>query len=318
MKKKNLLKLFLIVFSVLLVTGCTKQLTDADKKAVKNPTTGQTLTENILCQPQDEETVNLYLANKVDLSKLPKCEDFKITTGGYEGLWTSIFVKPLAWAIIKIGNFAKNYGVGLIVVSLLIRLIAFPLTKKTAVQSELMKEAKPKLDKLEEKYKKQEEKLKGEGKNNQEYQAMMMKKNQEMMMIYKEYNINPIAGCLYAIIQIPLFIAFLEAINRVPAIFEENLLGFQLGTTPLTGLSNGNFLYLILTIIVGVTTFYSFKLNSASNPDNQQMKTMSRVMVIMILVTSVFMTSALNIYWIATNLFTVVQNLLVIKKKAKV
>ena len=139
-----------------------------------------------------------------------------------------------------------------------------------------------------------------------------------MMMIYKEYNINPIAGCLYAIIQIPLFIAFLEAINRVPAIFEENLLGFQLGTTPLTGLSNGNFLYLILTIIVGVTTFYSFKLNSASNPDNQQMKTMSRVMVIMILVTSVFMTSALNIYWIATNLFTVVQNLLVIKKKAKV
>ena len=196
MKKKNLLKLFLIVFLVLLVTGCTKQLTDADKKAVKNPTTGQTLTENILCQPQDEETVNLYLANNVDLSKLPKCEDFKITTGGYEGLWTSIFVKPLAWAIIKIGNFAKNYGVGLIVVSLLIRLIAFPLTKKTAVQSELMKEAKPKLDKLEEKYKKQEEKLKGEGKNNQEYQAMMMKKNQEMMMIYKEYNINPKAGCL--------------------------------------------------------------------------------------------------------------------------
>ncbi len=139
MKKKNLLKLFLIVFSVLLVTGCTKQLTDADKKAVKNPTTGQTLTENILCQPQDEETVNLYLANKVDLSKLPKCEDFKITTGGYEGLWTSIFVKPLAWLIIKIGIILKNYGLALVATCLLIRLILFPFTQKTAMQSEIIK-----------------------------------------------------------------------------------------------------------------------------------------------------------------------------------
>ena len=146
----------------------------------------------------------------------------------------------------------------------------------------------------------------------------MMKKSNEMTMIYKKYNINPISGCIYALIQIPLFIGFFEAINRVPAIFEGRLFGLQLGTTITTALSKGYFLYLILTIIVGLTTYYSFKLNSASNPDNQQAKMMSRVMVIMILVMSIFMTSALNIYWVTTNLFTVVQNLIIKKKKVKV
>ncbi len=319
MKKKKTLKIFIVILMLFLLTGCAKQLNDSEGKVVKNPTTGQTLTSNILCQPKDEKTIEIYKNNKVDLDSLPKCEDFHVTSGGYESLWANIFVKPLAWAIIKLGTILKNYGVGLIVVSLLIRIIAFPLTRKTAVQSELMKEAKPKLDKLEEKYKRQEEKFKEKGdRTSLEYRDMMMKKNNEMMMIYKQYNINPIAGCLYAVIQIPLFIAFLEAINRVPAIFEESFIGFQLGTTPATGISNGNYLYIILTIIVGVTTYFSFKLNSASNPDNQQMKMMSKVMVIMILFTSVVMTSALNIYWITTNLFTVVQNLLVIKKKEKV
>ena len=174
------------------------------------------------------------------------------------------------------------------------------------MQSELMNDAKPKLDRLEKKY---------EGKTDQE---SLMKKQQEMLMIYKEYNINPISGCIFALIQIPLFIGFLEAINRVPAIFEESLLGFQLGTTPMTGLTGGNYLYILLTIIVGVSTFFSLKLNSSSNPNNEQMKMMSRIMLIVILFTSLFMTSALNIYWITTNLFTVVQNLLVKRKKERI
>ena len=138
------------------------------------------------------------------------------------------------------------------------------------------------------------------------------------MMIYKEYKINPISGCVFAFIQIPLFIGFLEAINRVPAIFEEKLIGLQLGTTPLTGLTGGNFLYIILTILVGVSTYFSLKLNSSANPNNEQMKTMSRVMFFVIMFTSIFMTSALNFYWITTNLFTVGQNLLVKRKKEKV
>ena len=308
MKNKSK-KLLIVLLAVFLLTGCATQLKNNDNKTVTNPKTGQTLTKNILCQPEDEETRALYYSfaekNELNIDELPKCENFSPTDGGYDGVWSSLIVKPLAWLIIFLGNFVKNYGFGLILTSLLIRLAAFPLTRKTAMQSELMREAKPELDKLEKKY---------EGKTDRD---SMMKKSNEMAMIYKKYQINPVAGCLFALIQIPLFIGFLEAINRVPAIFEETFAGFQLGTTPLTGLQNGNFIYIILTIIVGLSTFFSLRMNSAANPDNDQMKTMNRVMFLMILITSIFMTSALNIYWVTTNLFTVVQNILVKRQKER-
>ena len=304
MKKKNKNKLIILLLLVMFVTvGCTTRLTDKDGKTVKNPTTGQELTENILCRPTDEETIDIYINNGVNLEELPTCKDFNVTSGGYDGLWTSLFVKPLAWLILTIGEFVKSNGLALIIASLLIRLVAYPITKKTAMQSELMKKAKPELDRLEKKY------------ENKTDNDSMMRKSQEMMMIYKKYNINPVSGCLFAFIQLPLFIAFFEAINRVPAIFEENFLGFQLGTTPLTGISDGSYIYIILTVIVGLSTFFSLKFNSASNPDNQQVKTMNKVMFFMILIMSLFMSSALNIYWVTTNLFTVVQNLLVKREK---
>lgn len=305
-KKNKQWKLLILICFLLLVTGCTKALKDPEtKKAVINPTTGQSLTENILCQPTDEETIKIYEKHKdiIDITKLPTCEKFKVTSGGYEGLWNSIFVKPLAWIIIQIGNFVKSYGLSLIITSLLIRFIAFPITKKTAMQSELIAKAKPELDRLEKKY------------QNKTDQASMMKKSQEMTLIYKKYNINPVAGCLYAFLQIPLFIAFLEAINRVPALFEERFIGFQLGTTPLIGLQNGNFLYLIIIVLVGLTTYFSFKLNSTTADVNDQTKMMNKIMVITILFMSLFMSSALGIYWITTNLFTIGQNLLVKRSK---
>lgn len=297
MKKFNK-KLIILFILVIMLTGCTKTLTK-NNKPVKNPVTGQSLTENILCKPTDKNIIKIYEENKKDISKLPDCTNYKVNSGKYEGIWTTIFVKPLAWLILKIGNFVKNNGLSLIIVSLLIRLIAFPITKKTAMQSEYMKKAKPELDKLEKKYKDKTD------------QESLFKKNQEMMLIYKKYKIDPISGCLFSLIQLPLFIGFLEAINRVPAIFEEKFLIFQLGTTPVTAFSNGNYVYAILIIIVAVTTFYSFKLNATAMADNEQAKIMNRTMIIMITVMGLFMTSALNIYWITTNLFTIVQNLLV-------
>ena len=304
--KTNKIKILLLICLLLLSTGCTKTLKESEtNKAVTNPTTGQSLTENILCKPKDKETIELYekYEDVIDIDKLPTCKKFEITSGGYDGLWDSIFIKPLAWAIIQIGNFVKSYGLSLIITSLLIRAIAIPITKKTAMQSELIAKAKPELDKLEKKY------------ENKTDQASMMKKSQEMTMIYKKYNINPVSGCLYAFLQIPLFIAFLEAINRVPAIFEENFIGFQLGTTPMIGMQNGNFLYLIIVALVGLTTYFSFKLNSTSTDVNGQNGMMNKVMVATIVFMSLFMSSALGIYWITTNLFTVVQNLLVKRSK---
>ena len=70
---KNTLKrkITIVLLILILLTGCTKSLTK-DDKVVKNPTTGQSLTENILCRPKDEDTIKIYEENKIDLEKLPR------------------------------------------------------------------------------------------------------------------------------------------------------------------------------------------------------------------------------------------------------
>ena len=333
MKKSK--KIIILLIFVCLLTGCTKTLKDKDNKAVINETTGQNLTKNILCRPTEEETIKLYEDNGVDLDKLPycscktkkiekeveveqedgtvitetkkvDCESFKINSGKYEGLWTTFFVKPLAYVILFFGRITKNYGWGLIITSLIIRLIAYPVTRKTAMQSEYMKKAQPELERLEKKY----------ANKDQNDKEVMMQKSQEMMMIYKKYNVSPISGCLLSFLQLPLFIAFLEAINRVPAIFEEKFLGFHLGTTPWLGIKGGNYLYIIVVLIVAATTYFSFKAvrnDQISTNDEiaRQQKMMTNMFTIMIIVMSIFMSTALDIYWITTNLFTIFQNLIV-------
>ena len=303
---KNKKKLIILLVAVLLLTtGCTKTLKDENKKTVTNPETGQSLTKNILCRPENKELIEIYIKNGISVNSLPKCSNFKIDSGGYEGLWNSIFVKPLAFIILQINNYVKNAAVALIITSILIRLLAYPLTKKTALQSELLKKAKPELDKLEKKYKDKTD------------QQSIMKKSQEMTMIYKKYDINPISGCVYALIQLPLFIAFLEAINRVPTLFEGKFLGLQLGTTASVGLlSRHNFVYLVLIILVGLTTYFSFRMNKTTQQEGTDpMKNMTNIMTVMIVVMGFFMSSALCIYWVTTNLFTIVQNLIVKRSK---
>lgn len=304
---KNKKKLIIVLLLLLLTTGCTKQLTDSNNKPVKNEKTGQTLTENIICKPTNEDTYNIYKENKVKVDKLPKCEDFKISDGKYESLWNTFIVKPIAFCIIHLGRLVNNYGIAVIIISLIIRLIAYPVTKKTAMQSELMQKAQPELNRIQKKY---------AGKQDEE---SMMKQNQEMLAVYKKYNINPIGGCLFAFLQLPIFIAFFEALQRTPVIFEDKFLGLQLGTTPSVGIGTSTFyIYAILVLLIGLSTHFSFKMNGASSTmsEDPTMKMMPTMMTIMIVVTSLFMPSGLGIYWVTSNLFTIVQNYLVKRSKA--
>ena len=310
MKKKKILKIFIIITILFSLTGCVKY-GKQNKKVMTNEKTGQRLVTNILCKPTDKEMIKLYeeynktSKKKVDLDNLDKCKTMKIT-GKYNDLWTNLFVKPLAWLIIQIGNLLKNYGLSLIITTLLIRLVAFPFTKKAALQSENMKKANPELQRLEKKY------------SNKNDQQAMMQKSQEMMMIYKKYGINPMSTCLFSLFQIPLFFAFYEAIMRIPAIFEEKLLGFDLGLSPMNAVTSGDYKYLIFIVIIALATYYSFKLNSGAsmNPDQQkQMKTMTNVMVVVMTITAFSISTGIAFYWVTTNIFTIIQNLLVKRGK---
>ena len=307
MKKKKILIISLLL-CVFTLTGCTSYLKDSDKKIVKNETTGQNLVENILCQPISEETIAKYDELGQDNSSLPQCSEFKITSGGYEGIWTTVFVKPLAWLILKIGYFIKNFGLAIIIVTLLIRIIMIPFTKKAAMQSENLKLVQPELTKLEKKYKDKTD------------QDSMMQKSQEMLILYKKYNINPMSGCLFSFIQLPLFMAFYESLYRLPAVFEGKFLLFDLGVTPFTAFGNGQYYYIILIVLVFLVTFYSFKLNGGAalgKEQESQMKLMRNITLVMIGTASFTVSAAIALYWITNSAFTIVQNLYVKRSIAK-
>ncbi len=310
MKKKYLLGLLLVL--TIATTGCTKYMTNDKNERIKNEATGQILPSNILCKPTDEKILALYEKNEakmtVKLNKLPSCEEFKPSDLKYVSLWESGFVKPLAWLILKIGSFLKNYGLSVMLIGLLIRVAMMPLSKGSINQSENMKKAQPEIAKLEKKYQ-----------DTKDQQAMMMK-SQETMAIYKKYNINPLTGCLLAFIQLPIFFAFLEAINRVPAIFEEKLFGLQLGTNPVVGIGNGNYLYIILIVLIIATTYFSLKSTMQSSAGmggsaQNQTQLMSKIMLIMISLASLTLPAAVALYWIVTNAFTVFQTMIVKRKK---
>ena len=311
---KKTIKILLLILSLAMLTGCTKTLTGEDKKPVKYEETGKALTENVLCRPTDENVVNIYKENNVDIDKLPKCETFK-PFSEYEGLWTTIFVKPLAWAIINIGLLLEKIGLGkglangfaIVISCLVIRLILYPLTRKTAMQSEKLKEVQPQLEKLEKKYK---------DKTSEEDQK---REAEEMMAIYSKNKINPLSSCLLSFIQIPLLFAFLEAINRTPVIFENKFLKLDMGTTISHGImSNLWYAYIIFLLLILATSYFSFrKTLKDQTAMAKQMKGTIYFMLAMILVGAFSLPVALGIYWITSSLFTILQNMLVERKKAK-
>lgn len=306
MKKK--IYSIIIVLMLLMTTGCgsNNYIKDDDNKIVQYKETGQNLQKNILCKPEENsELYKLYESYdkelKISLKKLPTCENFKINSNKSSGIWEFLFVKPLAYLILKLGSLVGNMGVSLIIVGLLIRIILFPFSYKTHKQSKNMQKVQRDIQKLELKYR---------GRTDQE---SMMLKSQEMMAIYKKYNVKPMGGCLIAFLQLPIFFAFLEAINRVPAIFEGSLLGFNLGMTPYVGLSKGNYFYIILIILIALSTYFSFKysMSATANTGNSEMKNqmnmMTNIMTIVIIITSFSLSTALSFYWIVTYAFIAVQ-----------
>ncbi len=302
-------KISILVVLLLTLTGCGNSNYIMDgKKQVQNEATGQVLQKDILCKPEDKELDELYTKykdqTKINYDELPVCSEFKLSSNKSSGIWEGIFVKPLAFVILKLGQFLNNYGLSVILIGLAIRLILMPVSRKTMKQSNNMKKAQPELARIEKKY------------ANKTDNEAMIQKSQEMMMVYKKYSISPFGSCLLAFIQLPLFFAFLQAINRTPAIFEGHFLGFTLGRTPMVGLFQYHeWAYIVIILLTILTTYLSFKnamsASSTGNPEmERQMQFTFKFMIVMISVASLYLSTAIALYWVATNGFVVLQNYL--------
>ena len=309
--KNNMKKLLIVFICILTLTGCGSKnyLVDKNKKMVTYDKTGQTLPTNILCKPTDKKLLETYEKYESQLKKplkeIPECSKYKIAIKDSNSLWEGLFIRPLAFLIIKLGKLLNNYGWSVILIGLAIRVLLLPVSLKTQKQAENMKKITPEMKKIEAKY------------ANQTSNDAMMAKSQEMMMLYKKYKVSPFSSCLLAFIQLPLFLAFLQAINRVPVIFEDSLFGMRLGMTPLHGLKTGNYIYIALILLIIVTTYLSLRKalsNTAASDDQaRSIKTTLYFSIGLIVFTSFNLSTAIGLYWVATNGFIVIQNAIIQK-----
>ncbi|SNZ02234.1 protein translocase subunit yidC [Terribacillus aidingensis] len=211
------------------------------------------------------------------------------------GFWNKYAIFPLSEVIRYFAElFSDNYGLGIIIVTVIIRLILLPLNIKQLKSSRSMQAIQPELKELQKKYSSKDA-------NTQQ------KLQQETMQLFQRHGVNPLAGCLPIIVQMPILLAFYQAISRTEAIKEHGFLWVQLGQPDP---------YFILPIVAGLATFLQQKLMMAGNTAmaaNPQMTMMLYIMPVMITVFALFLPSALALYWVVGNIFMVAQTLLINK-----
>ncbi len=203
-----------------------------------------------------------------------------------EGIWNQYFVYPLSWLITYFADVTNdNYGLAIIIVTLIIRLAILPLMIKQTKSSKAMQALQPEMQALREKYSSKDQKT-------------QQKLQQETMALFQKHGVNPLAGCFPLIVQMPILIGFYHAIMRTSEIASHNFLWFDLGEKDP---------FYLLPLIAGVTTFIQQKMMMAGTPHNPQMAMMLWLMPIMIVVFAVTFPAALSLYWVVGNLFMIVQ-----------
>ena len=195
--------------------------------------------------------------------------------------WLTIISQPLFWLLSFVYGFVQNWGVAIILVTFLIKLAFYKLTESSGRSMAKMRQIQPRMKALQDRYKDDKPAL-----------------SQAMMDLYKREKVNPAAGCLPILIQMPFFLAFywvlLESVEMRQA-------PFALWITDLSTRDP----YFILPLIMGAAMFGQQKLNPAP-ADPVQAKVM-QIMPIMFTVFFAFFPSGLVLYWVTNTLLSIAQ-----------
>lgn len=223
-----------------------------------------------------------------------------------DGMGIYSFLQPVADLISKVIDALyqvtvmigfPSYALAIILISILIKIILFPLMQKQMKSTMNMQEVQPKLEYLQKKYKNNPEKM-----------------NEEVMKLYKEYNVNPMAGCLPLLIQMPILIGLFGALRQYDFDPIEHATFFWI-----PNLADKD-PFFILPVLVAATMFLQQKISMATTPqaaENPTMKTMLYVMPAMMLFVCWSMPSGLCLYWAFFSILSIVQQFFMNKQKRK-
>lgn len=192
-------------------------------------------------------------------------------------------------------EFIHNYGLSIILFTIFVKVLLLPLTIKQTKSTKAMQDIQPKMKEIQEKYKTKPE-----------------KQQQEIMNLYKEAKINPLAGCLPLLIQMPILFG-LYAVLRDPVaygVFADKA-AFANADVVFLWVQNLTKPDYILAIVSGVTTFVMQMLMMPKDQQQGSMKIMTYVMSAMMLYWGFMLPAGLTLYWTAGNLFSIAQHYLV-------
>ena len=190
----------------------------------------------------------------------------------------------LRWVLTELHGAGLPWGVAIIALTVIVRIILFPLTYKQFKSAQAMQALQPHLKELQRKHKGDKQKL-----------------QQETMRLYQENKVNPFASCLPMLLQLPVFICLYYAIKRSPELMHAQFLWMTLGKPDP---------YYVLLLIYVVSQLVSTELMLSPQTDRQQ-KMLMRLMPLFFVFILRRFPSGLFIYWITTNIWTVGQQLII-------
>lgn len=221
---------------------------------------------------------------------LSGCSTSTVTQNS-SGIWDHYIIWSFIQAIVFLSKiFGNSYGLGIILFTIIIRVILLPLMVYQMKSMRKTTELQPQLKALQSKYSTKD-------------METQNKLRAEQQKLYAEAGVNPVAGCLPMVIQMPILIALYQAILRSEILKSGTFLWMKLGDKDP---------YFILPILAAIFTYLTSKLSMMSQPEKNGMTTaMTYGMPIFILITAVSLPSALSLYWVIGNAFSAGQTLLI-------
>lgn len=212
--------------------------------------------------------------------------------------WFWFLARPMLWLLNAINSIVMNYGVAIIIMTLLLRLCIWPLTRKSYTNMATMQKMQPEMQRIQKLY------------ANDKVRLQM-----EMMKLYQTHKTSPMAGCLPMLIQIPIFFALYKAL----------LVSVQMRNAHFLWISDLSAMdpYFILPILMGATMWVQQYLQTAksrvksdANDTIAQTQKMMRWMPILFTIMFAWMPAGLVLYWTVSNVLGIIQ-MQIIKKKHK-
>jgi len=218
--------------------------------------------------------------------------------------WTDFIAKPLLYVLRFFYRFTHNYGIAIILLTILVKIIFWPFTHKSYESMKQMQKLQPLMERIREKYKDDKERL-----------------NREIMNLYRTYKVNPLSGCLPILIQIPVFFAlyrvlcdaielrhapFMLWINDLSA--PDRLFRFSFHI-PLMAPPYG---IPVLTLLMGLTMYIQQKMSP--QPGDPSQAKMMMLLPIVFTVMFINFPSGLVLYWLVNNILSIIQQYIVQKR----